>query len=132
MLDREAGAAGRRAQLFLIEHKRKSVPAILNAFKKLDFAAEDGRKAGDLCQSTLKYIWNGTNFDWRYPDAAAGKPVTDPNDVWFCKRVTEVWCSLWKQAEANIEVWILRARLEEKDPDEAKRLRKFFGKLAGG
>ena len=128
MLDTEAGAASTKARRALLEQKRKAVPALLNAFKKLDFATDEGRKAGDLCQSTLKDIWNGTNFDWRYPDPAAGKPVTDPGDVWFCKRSTELWCSLWKQAEANIEVWIERAKLEEKDPDEAKRLRETFGK----
>lgn len=127
MLDTEAGAASTKARRALLEQKRKAVPAILNAFKKLDFATDEGRKSGDLCQSTLKDIWNGTNFDWRYPDPAAGKPVTDPGDVWFCKRSTELWCSLWKQAEANIEVWIERAKLEEKDPDEAKRLRETFG-----
>ena len=130
MLDTEAGAAGTRARRALIEAKRKAVPALLNAFKKLDFATEAGRKAGDLCQTTLKDIWNGTNFDWRYPDEAAGKPVTDPGDVWFCKRSTELWCSLWRQAEENIEVWIQKAKLEEKDPDEAKRLRETFGKPA--
>lgn len=128
MLDTEAGAAGTRARRFLIEQKRKAVPALLNAFKKLDFATAEGRKAGDLCQTTLKDIWNGTNFDWRYPDEAAGKPVTDPGDVWFCKRSTELWCTLWKQAEENIEVWIQKAKLEEKDPEEAQRLRATFGK----
>lgn len=128
MLDTDAGAAGTKARRMLIEQKRKSVPAILNVFKKLDFATEAGRKGGDLCQSALKDIWNGTNFDWRYPDEAAGKPVTDPNDVWFCKRSTELWCTLWKQAEENIEVWIQKAKLEEKDPEEAKRLRETFGK----
>jgi hypothetical protein len=48
--------------------------------------------------------------------------------VWFCKRSTELWCTLWKQAEENIEVWIQKAKLEEKDPEEAARLRATFGK----
>ena len=127
-MDIDAGAAGNRARLKLMELKRKAVPAILNHFKKLDFATKEGRSNGDQCQKALEKIWNGTNFDWRYPDDAAGKPVTDPNDVWFCKRATELWCSLWKQAEENIEVWIQKAKLEEKDPDEARRLREVFGK----
>ncbi|MEQ1892248.1 MAG: hypothetical protein ABL998_06880, partial [Planctomycetota bacterium] len=127
-MDLTAGAAGNRAGLKLKEAKRKAVPVILNHFKKLDFSTTEGRKSGDLCQKALQDIWNGTNFDWRYADDAAGKPVTDPNDVWFCKRATELWCSLWRQAEENIEVWIQKAKLEEKDPDEAKRLRETFGK----
>lgn len=127
-MDIDAGAAGNRAGLKLKEMKRKAVPAILNHFKTLDFSTAAGRKSGDLCQKMLQDIWNGTNFDWRYPNDAAGKPVTDPNDVWFCKRATELWCSLWKQAEENIEVWIQRAKLEEKDPEEAARLRQTFGK----
>ncbi len=126
-MDVDAGAAGNRAKLKLLENKRKAVPAILNFFKKQDFATKEGRSNGDQCQKALMQICNGTNFDWRYADDAAGKPVDFPDDVYFCKRVVEEWVKAWRQVEQNIEAWINLAKLNEKDPAEAARLREMFG-----
>jgi hypothetical protein len=126
-MDVEAGAAGNRAKLSLIAEGRKAVPVILNHFKTLDFATPEGRSNGDQCQKALQQISNGTNFDWKYVDEAAGRPVDHPDDVYFCKRVVEEWTKLWRQVEVSIEAWIKIAKLEEKDPEEAARLRETFG-----
>ena len=64
-MDVDAGAAGNRAKMELLKQGRKAVPAILNAFKKQDFASMEGRSNGDQCQKALMQISNGTNFDWR-------------------------------------------------------------------
>jgi hypothetical protein len=126
-MDIDAGAAGNRAKLELVKRSRKAVPAILNAFKALDFATREGRSNGDQCQKALMQICNGTNFDWKYADEAAGRPYDHPDDVWFCKRVVELWANSWKQAEQDIRAWIKIAKLEEKDPAEAQRLLEMFG-----
>jgi hypothetical protein len=126
-MDVDAGAAGNRAKLELIKQTRKAVPVILNAFKRLDFATKEGRSNGDQCQKTLMQICNGTNFDWKYADEAGGRPYGHPDDVWFCKRVVELWSNSWKQAETDIRAWIKIAKLEDKDPAEAKRLLEMFG-----
>jgi len=126
-MDVDAGAAGNRAKLSLIKETRRAVPAILNYFKKQDFATKEGRSNGDQCQKALMQICNGTNFDWKYADEAAGRGFDNPDDVWFCKRATELWCNSWKQAEESIEAWIKMAKLEDKDPAEAARLREEFG-----
>lgn len=126
-MDRDAGAAANRAKLALVEKGRKAVPVILNFFKGLDFSTKEGRDNGDQCQKTLQDICNGTNFDWKYADPAAGRDYDDPDDVWFCKRVVELWIGSWKQGEENIEAWIRMAKLDEKNPEEAARLRAEFG-----
>ncbi|NOT28984.1 MAG: hypothetical protein HOP15_00890 [Planctomycetes bacterium] len=126
-MDAEAGAAGNRAKLELIEQKRKAVPAILNYFKKQDFATQEGRSNGDQCQKALMQICNGTNFDWRYADEAAGRPYDFPEDVAFCRRVVAEWVKAWRPVEHSIEAWIKLARLEERDPAEAERMRHMFG-----
>lgn len=126
-MDAEAGPAGNRAKLELIEQERKAVPAVLNYFKKQDFATKEGRGNGDQCQKALMQICNGTNFDWRYADEAAGRPYDFPEDVYFCKRVVAEWVKAWRPVEHSIEAWIQLAKLEEKDPAEAERLRERFG-----
>ncbi|HEX6886137.1 MAG TPA: hypothetical protein VF530_22375 [Planctomycetota bacterium] len=126
-MDVEAGAAGNRARIELTKLTRKAVPVILNTFKKLDFSTKDGRSNGGHCQKALMQICNGTNFDWKYVDEAAGQVYDNPDDVWFCKRVVELWSNSWKQAEQDIKAWIKIAKLEEKDPAEAKRLLEMFG-----
>jgi len=47
-------------------------------------------------------------------------------DVYFCKRVVEAWFKAWQQTEVSIEAWIKMAKLEEKAPEEAARLREAF------
>lgn len=126
-MDRDAGAAANRSKLALLAQGRKAVPVILNFFKALDFATEDGRANGDQCQKALQEICNGTNFDWKYADPAAGRGFDNPDDVWFCKRVVELWVNSWKQGETNIEAWIKMAKLDDKNPEEAARLRAEFG-----
>ncbi len=126
-MDVEAGAAGNKAKLQLVEKKRKAIPVILNAFKRQDFATKEGRSNGDQCQKSLMQICYGTNFDWKYADEAAGRPVTDPNDVYYCKRVVESWSKLWRKGQQDVEYWIRSLNLEVKDPGEAKRLREEFG-----
>jgi len=126
-LDEDAGAAGSRAKGELVAKGRKAVPAILNAFKKQDFATRAGRASGDQCQKALMQICNGTNFDWRYADEGAGRGYDNPEDVWFCKHVAERWIRSWQKADEDIEAWIELARLAEKDPAEARRLRDMFG-----
>lgn len=126
-MDVDAGAAGNRAKLALLKETRKAVPVILNTFKKQDFATREGRSNGDQCQKVLEQICNGNNFDWRYADEAAGIGYDNPDDVWFCKRVVELWTGSWKQAEQSIDAWIRLAKLDEKNPEEAGRLREMFG-----
>ncbi len=126
-MDVDAGAAGNRAKLELMKKGRKAVPAILNFFKLQDFATKAGRSNGDQCQKALMQICNGTNFDWRYADEAAGHGYDFADDVYFCKRVVEEWVKAWRQVEQNIEAWINLAKLKEKDPAEAERLRTMFG-----
>lgn len=126
-MDVDAGAAGNRAKLELVKQTRKAVPVILNVFKKLDFATKEGRSNGDQCQKALQQICNGTNFDWKYADEANGRGYDNPDDVWFCKKVVELWSNSWKQGEKNINAWIKMAKLDDKDPAEAARLRERFG-----
>ncbi len=130
-MDVEAGASGNKARMRLLEKKRKAIPVILNAFKRLDFATREGRSNGDLCQKSLRDLCHGTGFDWKYADDAAGRPVDHPEDVYFCKRVVQSWAELWKKGLADIEHWIRALDLDKKDPAEAARLRALQGAPAG-
>jgi hypothetical protein len=114
-MDVSAGAAGNRAKARLEEMGRKAFPVILNHFKTLDFGSDEGRRNGDLCQRTLMGIVNGTNFDWRY--------TSEPEDELFNKQVVKAWAFHWEKSEDNVEYWIKFAKLDDKDPKEAERLR---------
>jgi hypothetical protein len=118
-MDPGSGAKGTRSRDKLVEKGRRAFPVILNAMKDLDVSTEDGRRNGDLCQRELQKLCNGNNFDWRYS--------TEPADVYFNKKVIQLWCNQWDRAEDDIEYWIKMAKLDEKAPEEAKRLREELG-----
>lgn len=93
MLDPSGGAAQSRAMRSLEQAGRKAFPAILNAFKSLDFSNEAGVQAGKLCQRTLMNICNGTNFDWK--DGIA------PKDIVFNKKVVQAWATQWERCQTD-------------------------------
>ena len=111
MIDPMAGAAGNRARLRLVEAEKKAFPAILNVFKRIDFSTQQGYQDGDLCQKTLREICNGNNFEWRY--------TTEPNDVWFNKRVVERWAQSWDRAKDDEAFWLKLSKQDKKDEPPA-------------
>ena len=106
-LDPNAGAAGNRAKLKLAERGRESFPAILNAFKRLDFTSEDGFRGGDLTQRLLMQICGGQNFDWSYG--------TEPKNVTFNKKVVSLWIKSWMQAREAPKAWAKLTKTSEED-----------------
>jgi len=118
-LDIDEGAKGTRAGRKLEELGRKAFPVILNHMKTLDFSTEAGYRAGFSCQKSLETILNGNNFGWKNQD--------EEGYVEFDKKVVRSFGGVWKQVMVDIEAWIRAAKLETKDPDEAKRLRELYG-----
>ncbi len=113
------GARSNRALNALEKTGRKAVPVIINHMAKLDFASEDGYRFGDNCQRTLQKICNGNNFGWKYS--------TEPEDVYYNKKVVTFWHKSWTQVEEDVEAWIKLAKLDDKDEKEAQRLRELYG-----
>ena len=119
-LDVNAGAKGRRAGQALEEMGRKAFPVILNHMKTLDFSTEDGYLAGFACQKALTNILNGNNFGW--------KNQHEEGYVEYDKKVVKSYADyVWAKVIIDIEAWINAAKLEDKDPDEAARLRRLYG-----
>lgn len=109
-IDPSAGAAGNRARKGLLEAGRAAFPVILNSMKRLDFATDQGRQDGDFCQRLLMDICNGNNFGWKY--------TTDPGDIYFNKRVVEMWAKQWEKAADNDDYWNKLAKLDSKDGEK--------------
>ena len=108
--DPEAGAAGNRARGQLLEAGRPAFPAIINNFRTLNFATDDGLNTGDLIQRLLMDICRGQNFDWHY--------TTEPGDVYFNKRVVELWHGAWKQVVDNPKAWVKLGKLNDEEAAE--------------
>jgi len=108
--DPEAGAAGNRARVKLLEAGRTAFPALINRFRTLNFASDEGLNTGDLVQRLLMDICRGQNFDWRY--------TTEPGDVYFNKRVVELWHGAWQQVVDNPKAWVKLGKLNEKEAAE--------------
>jgi hypothetical protein len=102
-VDPYSGAAGSRAGKRLQEQGKPAFPIIINGFRRLDFATEDGFRAGDLTQKLLERICNGRNFDWHYP--APGTDVLEPKDVLFNQKVVKKWYEIWLEAKDDEAKW---------------------------
>jgi len=82
----------------LMMHKGKAgVPAILNAFKRLDLTTHDGRDIGWKMQTLLLQGLCGVNFGWRNGNTA--------EDVAFNAQVVERWCAAWNRAKLDDAAW---------------------------
>jgi len=117
-----AGAKGMRAGRALQEEGRRAFPLILNKLKSIDLSTAEGKDAGYLYQRALMDICNGTNFGW--------KDSIESEDVYYNKKVVVGWCRAWDQVEIDVNAFISMAKLDEKDPDEAARLREATGQVA--
>ena len=109
-IDPDSGAAGNRARKKLLEAGRVAFPAILNPFKTVNFATDEGYRTGDLIQRLLKDICRGQNFDWRY--------TTEPKDVLFNKKVVRVWYGSWEQVVENPRAWVKLGKLTDDEAAE--------------
>jgi hypothetical protein len=109
-IDPAAGAAGNRARAKLMERGREAFPAILNAFKRIDFSTEEGMREGDLTQRLLTDICNGQNFDWRFS--------TEPGDVLFNKKVVRAWIKAWEQGREFPQAWAKLTKTEVADAEK--------------
>lgn len=98
MIDPEAGAAGNRARMALLEAEKSAFPAVLNVMKGIDFSTEQGYRDGDLCQRLLMEICNGNNFGWKYSAVE--------EDEWFNKFVVQRWCTQWDRAKDDEAYWL--------------------------
>lgn len=117
MVDPEAGAAGNRAKLALIEAGRLAFPVFMNKFKTLDFSTEQGRQDGDVIQKALEEICNGKNFGWRYS--------TEPADVLFNKKVVRNWATNWRKAQDDPSHWDKMSGKAKKAKEAAKEASEF-------
>jgi len=106
-----SGAAGNRARAKLKDKGKEAFPALLNAFKPLDLATEDGYRGGDLIQKLLREICNGNNFDWRYSTAAA--------DVLFNKKAIRLWFVSFEKARDDDAAWKKMAKIDVKPAEDA-------------
>jgi hypothetical protein len=111
-IDPNAGAAGNRARKRLEVKPRLAFPVILNFFKRIDFATDEGHRNGDLCQKLLMDLCKGRNFGWKYGDVEENERVT------FNKKVVRSWCRAWDQANAYTpegnQAWAKLSKQSEK------------------
>ncbi|NOT32270.1 MAG: hypothetical protein HOP15_17630 [Planctomycetes bacterium] len=82
----------------MIQGKR-SFPAILNGFKRLDLTTAHGVQVGWKIQTLLLQGLSGhdVNFSWH--------KETRPEDVAFNQRVIEQWFQAWEVAGEDDEIW---------------------------
>ena len=109
-IDPQAGAAGNRARAKLLERGRESFPAILNAFKRIDFSTEAGMRQGDLTQRLLTDICNGQNFDWHFS--------IEPAEVHFNEKVVRLWIKAWGQGRDSPHAWAKLTKTEVADAEK--------------
>lgn len=112
LIDPAAGAKGGRAGKRLLEAGRLAVPALLNQFRTINPATDDGRKAGDLIQKTLERICNGRNFGWQY--------TTEPKDVVYNKKAIKNWFKIWETVGEDEQQWLGFTKQLQKEGDAAK------------
>lgn len=82
----------------MIQGKR-SMPAILNGFKRLDLTTPHGAQVGWKIQTLLLQGLSGhdANFGWHRE--------TRPEDVAFNQKVIELWFQAWELAGEDDEIW---------------------------
>jgi hypothetical protein len=122
LIDPAAGAKGARAAKRLQEAGRIAVPALLNQFRTINPATDDGRKAGDLIQKTLERICNGRNFGWQY--------TTELKDVVYNKKAIKNWFKIWETVGEDEQQWLGFTKQLNKDGEGAKPA--DSGKAASG
>ncbi|MHC4892589.1 MAG: hypothetical protein ACYTFV_04320, partial [Planctomycetota bacterium] len=112
LLIMERGGKGTiNAQRRLIEAGRPAVPAIVNAFRTMDFSTDSGNRAGDFVQRTLQDIANGKNLDWKYD--------VDNDSRWFNRRVVVNWHKIWSDYGLEEDRWMKFTGLDSVEADEA-------------
>ncbi len=85
---------------------KRSVPAILNGFKRLDLTTAEGAEIGWKIQTLLlQGLCSDTNFGWRRQ--------TRPADILFNQQVIQRWFRAWELAGENDETWAEIARLKD-------------------
>jgi len=117
VMDPDAGAAGRRAGIKLVEEGKFAIPAILNEMKKLDLTDNFQFLTANAAQKTLTEICNGINLGWQYPDQ-------EP-DTWhyYDKKAIFNWCELWKVWDVDHDQFLRKTKRDKQpaktpEPDE--------------
>lgn len=108
LTDPASGAAGNRAGKRIEEAGRAAVPALLNQFRTINPAVEDGFRAGDLIQKMLERICKGMNFGWKYS--------TEPKDVYYNKKAIQSWFKQWEKVGEDDAAW---AKFTKQDAKKA-------------
>jgi hypothetical protein len=97
----------------LMINGKRSVPAILNGFKRLDLTTPEGAEIGWKIQALLlQGLCNDTNFGWHRE--------TQPADIAFNQQVIQRWFRAWEVAGENDEIWAEIARLKDIPPGLTK------------
>lgn len=92
---------------------KRSVPAILNGFKRLDLATPEGSEIGWKIQTLLlQGLCNDANFGWHRE--------TRPADVLFNQQVIQRWFRAWEVAGEDDELWAEVARRKDVPPEPVK------------
>lgn len=123
-MDPDAGAKGNRARDRLVALGYEAMPVIMNGFKSLDLASDEGKSNGYVIQRALTDLAHGINFGW--------KSEGEKDSLYYNKRVVQMFCTQWESAQDDIDYWVKWTKLDEKDPDLAQELRGKFGGAAGG
>lgn len=123
LIDPSAGAKGGRAGKRLQDAGRLAVPALLNQFRTINPATDEGRKAGDLIQKTLERICNGRNYGWAYS--------TELKDVVYNKKAIRSWFKVWETIGEDEQQWLGFTKQLQKEGDGAKPAEES-GKAASG
>jgi hypothetical protein len=113
------GIDSSRAERRVKELGIQAVPAVINKMKTFDYGTEQGYRDGDLCQRVLEEVHAGMNFGWAYS--------TEDKDHYYNKRAVVLWGKLWGACETDLENFIKKTGLDDKDPAKAKELRAQFG-----
>ena len=110
-MDASAGARAQRAGTTLMNTPKKSFPAILNQFKKLNLEDEDGYRNADATQKLLERICKGHNVGWKYK----------PQEYWlqYNQKAIKKWCDLWTRASTDEAYWNQLIKADVAKPDEA-------------
>jgi hypothetical protein len=100
------GPASVQAGDRLMIQGHRSVPAILNGFKRLDLTTKDGAEIGWKVQTLLlQGLCGDVNFGW-HRDAR-------PEDVAFNQRVIARWFAAWEEAGDDDAKWAEIAKRDD-------------------
>lgn len=119
-VDINAGARSGRAGRQLEEIGRGAFPALLNEFRVLDLATEDGFRRGDMIQKTLERICNGQNYGWSYWNDS-DDPETQLKAVIYDKKAIKAWFRAWEKAGEDDAQWAGLTKQNKPAEDEAKK-----------